>query len=180
MQEQYWQTLERKTVLDRRPWLEVEDRTVALPDGRVIENWSWVQTPDYVVIVAQIAGQKYLCLRQAKYGVDGLTLAFPGGLVEPGESPLAAAHRELREETGYEASEWEELGHYRVDPNRGCGTGHFFLARDARQVTAATEDDLEDQELRLLDLAEIKTALRRNDFKALSWAMAAALLLSRA
>ena len=47
---------------------------------------------------------------------------FPGGKMELVE-PLAAAKRELLEETGYESDDWVSLGSYRVDPNRGWGAG---------------------------------------------------------
>ena len=47
-----WKTLSRETVLDRGKFLRVEDHTVELPDGRVIEQWPWIITPDFINVVA--------------------------------------------------------------------------------------------------------------------------------
>jgi ADP-ribose pyrophosphatase len=164
-----WKTLSRETVLERGKFLRVEDHTVQLPDGRVIEQWPWIITPDFINVVALTDDNKMLCFRQGKYAIEGEALAPIGGYLEPGEEPLAAAQRELLEETGYEAYEWNDLGHYRVDTNRGAGTAYFFLARQARQVTERNADDLEEQELQLLTRAEVEAALQRGDFKALPW-----------
>jgi ADP-ribose pyrophosphatase len=84
--------------------LSVEAHTVELPDGRVIEDWPWVVTPDFVNVVAVTEAGEFLLFRQTKYSIPGLTLATVGGYLEPGEEPLAAAQRELREETGYAAA----------------------------------------------------------------------------
>jgi ADP-ribose pyrophosphatase len=172
-----WLTRRREIVLDERPWLVVERHTVELPDGRVIPDWPWVITQDYVNVVAVTEDNLFLCFRQTKYGLDGETLAIVGGYLNDGESPLAAAQRELREETGYAAGEWIDLGHYRVDPNRGVATGHLFLARRARWVGAVASDDLEEQELIRLALPEVKAALLAGEFKVMAWTAAVALSL---
>jgi ADP-ribose pyrophosphatase len=174
---QPWKTLERKTVLDHSQYLQVENHTVQLPDGRVIPDWPWIITPDYVNVVAVTAQARFLCFRQTKYGVEGTSLAPVGGYLEPGEDPLATAKRELLEETGYEAPEWVDLGHYVVDGNRGAGSGHLYLARGARRVTAPDADDLEEQELLLLTRAEMAAALAAGEFKVLAWAAVVALAL---
>jgi len=172
-----WKTKSRRTVLDQRPWLVVENHTVELPDGRIIPDWPWVITPDYVNVVAVTADERFLCFRQVKYGVEGTTLGIVGGFVEEGEDPFEAARRELLEETGYESNDWTPLGSYRVDPNRGVATGHLYLARQARYVTPRNADDLEEQELILLTRSEMEAALTRGDFKVLAWAAAIALAL---
>ncbi len=172
-----WKTLERHTVLEFDRFLTVESHRVQLPDGRVIERWPWVITPDYVIVLAQTATGTLLCFRQTKYGIDGVTLAPVGGYMEPGEAALAAAKRELLEETGHEASEWIDLGHYRVDANRGNGVGHLFLARGTRHVAEIRSDDLEDQELLHLSLSGLRAALVSGQFKALPWATTVALAL---
>lgn len=174
-----WKTLKRETVHHQPPWLIVEVHTVLLPDGRVIPDWPWIITPDYVNVVAETQEGRYLCFHQTKYGLDGVTLAIVGGFLEPGEAPLSAAQRELLEETGCEAQEWIDLGHYRVDPNRGVALGHLYLARGARRVAAPTQDDLEEQELLTLSRAELEAALERGEFKVLSWAAAVGLALRR-
>jgi len=172
-----WKTLSRHVILDHGRYLVVEEHAVELPDGRVISDWPWLITPDYVNIVAVTQGGEFLCFRQTKYGVDGVSLAPVGGYIEPGEDPLGAARRELIEETGYRASSWESLGRYRVDGNRGAGMAHLFLARGARRVAEPDADDLEEQQLLRLSCSEIEAALAAGEFKVLGWATAVALAL---
>ena len=127
-----WKTLARRTLLRCGRYLTVEDHTIQLPNGEVIENWPWVITPDFINVLAQTEDGRFLVFRQTKYSVEGTTLAPVGGYLEPGENALDAARRELREETGCSAAEWIALGHFPVDGNRGAGHAHFYLARGAR------------------------------------------------
>ena len=174
---QPWKTTSRQVILNHSKYLTVESHTIELPDGQVMADWSWIITPDYVNVAVITRSGEYLCFRQTKYAVDGITLASIGGYLEPGEGPLTAAKRELREETGYEATTWLNLGSYAVDGNRGSGTAHLFLARDAYKVMEITSDDLEEQELLYLSRTEIEAALRANEFKVLANAMVFALAL---
>jgi ADP-ribose pyrophosphatase len=174
-----WKTTSRKLVLDDSPWLTVEHHTVELPDGQIIPNWPWVKTPDYINVVAVTEDEQFLCFRQVKYGIVGPTLAIVGGYINEDEEPLAAAKRELLEETGYVSDDWISLGSYLVDPNRGIATGNLFLARGAHYVTPRDADDLEEQELLLLSLGEIEAALERGDFKVLAWAAAVGFALRK-
>jgi ADP-ribose pyrophosphatase len=174
---QSWKTLARRVILNHSKYLAVENHVIELPDGRVISEWPWVVTPDYVNVVAVTKDHEFVCFRQTKYGVEGVSLAPVGGYLEAGEDPLAAAQREMMEETGYEAPEWVNLGQYPVDGNRGVGVAHFFLACDARPVAEADADDLEEQELLLLSRAEIEVALAEGEFKLLPWAAIVALTL---
>lgn len=172
-----WKTKNRQTILDQPPWLRVEHHTVQLPDGRVIPEWPWIITPDYVNVVAVTEDERFLCFRQVKYAIEGATLGIVGGFVEAGEKPFGTARRELLEETGYESTDWIPLGSYRVDPNRGVAMGHLYLARQARYVTPRNADDLEEQKLILLTRAELESALAGGEFKVLAWAAAIAFAL---
>lgn len=162
---------------DSGKYLTVESHRVELPDGRIIDEWPWLTTPDYVNVVAVTDDGRFLCFRQTKYAVDGLSLAVVGGYLEPDEDPLAAAQRELLEETGYASDDWSPLGRYVVDGNRGCGHANLFLARNARWVQPIHADDLEEQQLLLLTRVEVEQGLRTGDFKVLGWTTVVALAL---
>jgi ADP-ribose diphosphatase len=172
-----WERLSRATILDRGKFLKVESHRVRLPDGRTIDDWPWLITPDYVNVVAELEDGRFLFFRQFKYAVGGLTLAPVGGYVDLGEVPSGAARRELKEETGCEAREWISLGSYPVDGNRGAGNAHLFLARGVRKIADRTADDLEEQEVVLLTRSETEEALHGGRFGVLPWAAAVALAL---
>jgi ADP-ribose pyrophosphatase len=122
---------------------------------------------------------QFLCFRQRKYGVAEPMLALVGGYLNAGEVPLAAAQRELREETGYVSDDWVGLGNYLVDPNRGVATGHLYLARGARKVCEIDSDDLEEQEIVLMSQDELEAALSQGEFKIMAWAAAVAFALRK-
>ena len=170
-----WKTLSRQKVVDFGKWLTVENRTIELHDGRMIENWPWIITPDYINVLVETDEKNFLCFRQTKYAIEGTSLAPVGGYLEPGEDALTTAQRELLEETGHVAREWILLGSYVVDPNRGAATGHLFLARGAHPVQERDADDLEEQELLLLSRAQLEAALDAGEFKVLAWATVVAL-----
>ncbi|NLG96594.1 MAG: NUDIX hydrolase [Chloroflexi bacterium] len=170
-----WKTKSRQQVLSFGKWLTLETHEVQLPDGAVIPDWYWLDSPDYVNVLALTGEGKVLIFRQVKYGVDGETLATVGGYLEPGEQPLAGAKRELLEETGYEAARWIDLGQYRVDPNHGAGMGTLFLALGARKTTERNADDLEEQVLMEMDIEAVEQALMEGRFKAVAWSANVAL-----
>jgi ADP-ribose pyrophosphatase len=176
---EHLRTLRRRpllTVGDGR-FLSVESHTVVFPDGQIVEDWGWVITPDYINVVAVTLSGEFLCFRQPKYAVEGLTFGVTGGYIEAGEHPLAAAQRELLEETGYVAATWRSLGSYAVDGNRGAGRAHFFLATGACWQQPINADDLEEQELLLLNRSEVESTLLAGEFKVLPWAACVALAL---
>lgn len=172
-----WKTIATKKILDRQPYLTVEEHQIQLPNGRIIEDWTWVITPDFVLVAVLTEENKWLCIEQFKYAIKGVTLATVGGYIEPGETHYAAAKRELLEETGYEASVWQFLGEYVVDANRGKATGYLYLAKGARKVAEINSDDLEDQEIIFLSHKAFNQAIIEGKFREMSYQTAAALAL---
>ncbi len=162
-------TLSKETILDHNKFLRVEKHVVEFPDRHVIDDWAWIEIPSAAIVLARRKDGKFLVFRQTKYAIKGMSLAPVGGMIETNESPLDAAKRELREEMGYEAPKWVDLGSYVVDPNRGVATMHLFLALDAEYVSKPKSDDLEDQELLVLSREELEEALQAGEFKILAW-----------
>lgn len=172
-----WKTLSRRIILEHSSFLTVESHTVQLPDGQVISDWPWIITPDAAIVLAATPDHRFICFSQTKYAIEGTSLAPVGGMLRTDELPIDAAKRELLEETGYESSNWVNLGSYRVGPNRGIAMMHLFLALDAEQVAKPNSDDLEDQHLLYLNKPEIEAALEAGEFKVLAWTAVVALAL---
>jgi ADP-ribose pyrophosphatase len=170
-----WRTLARRTLFARPPWLEVGEERVALPDGREVDGFLWIRTRDFVAIVTVNEHDEVVLVRSYKHGPRTVSLAVPAGYVEDGEEPLAAAKRELREETGYASDDWTTIGSYVVDGNYGVGTEHIFLARGARKLSEPASGDLEEMAIVVVPSTEIGERLRRGEVAQLSSAAALAL-----
>lgn len=155
--------------------MEVGEERVGLPDGRKVDGFLWIRTRDFVAMVAVTARDEVILVRSYKHGTRTVSLAVPAGYIEDGEEPLAAAKRELLEETGYASEDWTSLGRYVVDGNYGVSTEHIFLAGAARKVSEPASGDLEDMEVVPAPLAEISAYVRRGEVVQLSSAAALAL-----
>jgi ADP-ribose pyrophosphatase len=170
MQDEEWLELSSRTALDH-PYVKVEMREVQLPDGRVIADWPIIHTKDYInALVLNEQGQA-LILEGYKHALGRSSWQVLGGYLEAEEEPLAAAQRELLEETGYAAGDWRHLGSFIMDPNRYTGLGHFFLARNAGKVAEADHDDLEKFTLRWVTLEELQAAVLDGRVGAVSYAL---------
>jgi ADP-ribose pyrophosphatase len=164
-------------LLDAAPWLRVWAEDVRLPDDRLVRGYLRLEMLDFVVVVAE-AESGIIVLRSYKHGPAEVVTSLPAGYLEPEEDPSDTARRELLEETGHTSEQWEELGRFVVDGNRGAGTVHMFLARGARQVGAADAGDLEETEMAFLARDALAEAVHAGQISVLPMAAAALLGLA--
>src|SRR5258705_11977085 len=170
-----WRTVACSTCLSRPQWMEVGEERVGWPDGREVDGFLWVQARDFVAMVAASQRDEVILVPPYNHGARRVSLAVPAGYIEQGEEPLAAAKRELREETGYESEDWGSLGSYVVDGNYGVATEHIFLARAARKAAEPASGDLEEMEIVTVPHAKVIDYVRRGEIVQLSSAAALAL-----
>lgn len=97
-----------ETVYDGK-FLKVERDLIELPDGKQTFR-EFIRHPGAVVILPLLPDGRVLLERQWRYPCGREFIEFPAGKIDPGEDILACARRELQEETGYTASEWQHIG----------------------------------------------------------------------
>lgn len=132
----------------------VSPRTGKEHDFIVLESAPWAN------VIALTEREEVILIRQYRHGTGEVTLEIPGGLVENGDEPPAAAKRELREETGYRADRWVDLGFVHPNPAIQDNRCHTFLALGATPAGAQSLDDKEDIAVVLERLAEIPRLIR--------------------
>ena len=95
-----WKIRSVESLLDTK-YLRVDKETCELPNGNVIPDFYTLWQPDWVLILAQNAEGLWLMEKQYRHGSRTISLEFPAGIIEAGESPVAAAKRELQEECAF-------------------------------------------------------------------------------
>ena len=151
-----WRVTHSRVVLERAPWLRVHEERVVLPTGRIIEDYVLTEQPEVVMAFALTEDRLVLFVEQYKHGVGDLMWALPAGYLDASDlSALEACRRELAEETGYRATDWQPLGAYVLDPNRWHNRIHFFLARGARLLGGQRLDPTEAIQVHLVPLTDV-------------------------
>jgi ADP-ribose pyrophosphatase len=138
----------RARVLSRRlvyrgPVFWVTSERVIEPSGiRVLRDV--VRHTGSVVVLATTDGPRephVLLERQYRHAADSFLWELPAGRIDKGERPLAAAKRELLEETGYKAERWKQILKFYASPGFVAETMSLFWARGLKPGPAQPEED---------------------------------------
>jgi ADP-ribose diphosphatase len=172
-----WRILDQKIIYSAKPYIELSIEKVELPDGRIIPDYHHLHAGYFATIVPETPDGRIIALRQYRHGVRRVGLALPGGRINDGEEPLAAAQRELLEELGATAESWHPISSWDTSCTYGFTKSWYFHAHGVRQVKPPEADDLEASELVLMTRSEIRAALQDGGFVSLGHAAPLALLL---
>jgi ADP-ribose pyrophosphatase len=127
-----------------------DSRTVY--DGKLfdvtVERWGEhereiVEHPGAVAIVAVDADRTVALVRQRREAARKHLLELPAGTLEPGETPLESARRELVEETGLTGGDWRKLAAFYTTPGFCREHMHLFAADGVEHGDARPEEDEE-------------------------------------
>ena len=141
--------------------LDVRRDTVTLPNGGTAIR-EYIVHPGAVLIVPVLADGMLVVERQHRYPLNRVFVEFPAGKVDPGETPLATAQRELREEAGYAASIWNRLGLIHPVVSYSTEAIELYVAEGLTHVGRAL-DDGEFLDIVAMSAGTLLTALDRGE-----------------
>ncbi len=147
-----------RTTIYATPWLRVEEAKVVRPDGQD-GLFGLAHVVPGATVVALDGQLNVFLVKEYKYAVDRETIELISGGIDPGEEPIAAAIRELHEETGYLAGRATSIGAVEPFTTIVSGRIHMVLAEDLvhRPGEASTDDLVEPFRVpfeRALDMVE--------------------------
>ncbi|MEM7098970.1 MAG: NUDIX hydrolase [Pseudomonadota bacterium] len=158
-------TVSDSTHLVSDEWLQLR-RDVCWDRGVEIAPYYIFEYRPWVTIIPITPRQELVLIRQYRHGSGQIEIEVPGGNTEPDDTDmLAAAARELLEETGYTSSKLTELG--TVSPNTAShnNLSHLILAEDARQTHSQALDESEHIEVFTLPLEQVPELLTKGKLK---------------
>ena len=121
----------RDVIRDRWIGLRADDCVTA--DGVEVAPYYVLEYPDWVHVVALDDEDHIILVEQYRHAFGGMTLEVPAGAIDKEDpSPLAAAARELEEETGYVAERWRSFGKHSPNPATHTNFCHTVLAQGVR------------------------------------------------
>ena len=182
-----WEPVSVEHVIQDK-WIDLRKVEYRFPDGTTFSPYYNYSRRSYVVIVASDEEGKYLCVRQYRHGIGEVTTEFVAGGIEcengreyitkadaitTREDALAAAKRELEEETGYSSDEWEHLITVPSAATMADNYAYIYRAKNCRRTHEQHTDSTPctswpgfwRRERRIDPVPKADTALARSAFR---------------
>lgn len=159
-----WRLLESKPIYESK-WMSIYNNSYKLPDGSVGNDYLHLSRPNYVLIVAVDSNKNIILEKNYRRGVDDFVYELPAGWVDSGETPKKAAERELKEETGHNAS-IEILGE--VYPQPAFSSMRAFVAYAKINPSVKKNQNLEHDELidyKLIPLLDLYKMIHNDEIR---------------
>jgi len=110
-------------------------------DNGVTTDVDFVEHPGATAIIPMLSDSRVLLLKQYRHSLREYIWEIPAGTLDPGEEVLDCAKRELIEETGYSAEQWQKLGEITPVPGYSDERIHIYLATDLQPATQDLDRD---------------------------------------
>ncbi len=137
-----WKEQSKKTLLNTRVF-DITETTSVSPEGK-IGHFIVAEAPEWVIVIPELIVDdklNFLMVKQYRHGSRKLSIEFPGGVVDPGETAESAAHRELLEETGFKSLNLTELAVLSPNPAIMGNHLHVFCAKNLTDTKKRNLDD---------------------------------------
>ncbi len=145
----------------------VAKNTFEHPDGRrgdfyINESGDWVQCAA-LVRDEQDGILKTVLVNQFRFGSRKTSWEFSGGIVEPNESPVTAAVRELSEETGYTGTNPTLIAQYSPNPAIQNNSAFFVIIENCKKTDKLNWDENEEIQTKLVPISELDAMIERGE-----------------
>ena len=159
-----WDKVSSKFLIENKIFKLREDKVIS--PKKESEHSVWVMdSPDWINIIPITENNEVILVNQHRFGTGQLTLEIPGGMVDEGEEPMAAAIRELSEETGYTSSEIIEIGMVEPNPAIMSNYTYSYLALNVKQTDEQKLDGMEDIEIIKKHIDEIPSLIEKEAWR---------------
>ena len=151
----HWEVVASEELQDCAVFRVRRDHARSPRTGR-IHPFYGIEADAWVNVVPVTAAGEVVLVRQYRHGTRELTLEIPGGIVDPGETPLEAGARELLEETGYGGGTFAPLGSVNPNPALFANRVHTFVARGVEPRQPIDNSGTEETAVVLLGADEVR------------------------
>lgn len=145
-----WKVLASEKLLSRGTWMNLRQDRVQLPSGSIVPEWFVLEFPDWINVIAVTRDGHIVMEDQYRHALGQTHFELPAGVIDPGETPLEAAKRELSEETGFGGGEWSLFMKVSPNPTNHTNFSYTFLATDVEPIGTQHQEATEDIRVHLL------------------------------
>jgi ADP-ribose diphosphatase len=162
-------TINKRTTLYQSRVFNLVRENVTLDNG-VITDMEFVEHPGATAIIPLLNESRIILLKQYRHALRKYIWEIPAGTIDPQESVINCAKRELIEETGYSAEQWQKLGEMTPVPGYSDERIHIYLATDLQPAEQNLDRDeiINVHEIEISEAMEMVKAGKIQDAKSIT------------